>query len=85
MKIRKLKSFQKAYLKVPKSIRLKFKLRLKNLVNGDNLKILKPHKLHGRLGSLLSFSVTGDYRCIYKKENDLIVLIDIGRHSKVYK
>ena len=47
--------------------------------------LLKDHTLKGRLTGFRSFSITGDIRIVYRKEDDLIILYDIGSHNQVYK
>ncbi len=48
-------------------------------------KLLKTHKLSGKLEGLWSFSVSYDCRIIFKFVNDKeILLIDIGTHSDIY-
>lgn len=45
------------------------------------------HALIGNMGGYRSFSVTGDYRIIYRIEENgdiVFVFIDIGTHSQVY-
>jgi len=46
---------------------------------------LRTHKLTGKLEGLWSFSITFDYRAIFKfLDEDEILLIDIGTHDEVY-
>ncbi len=51
---------------------------------------LKSHKLHGKLDGLWACKVEHDCRIVFAFENDLytdnqlIVLIDIGKHDEVY-
>ena len=46
---------------------------------------LKTHKLTGKLKGLWAFSITYDYRVIFKFLNeDKVLLIDIGGHDEVY-
>lgn len=33
----------------------------------------------------MGFSVTGDYRIIYRIEKGLIQLLDLGTHSQIYR
>lgn len=68
MKIKRLKSFQNAYLKLLEKIKVRFKQRFKDFLDGNDLSVLKPHKLRGNLLGLYAFSITGDYRCIMKKK-----------------
>jgi addiction module RelE/StbE family toxin len=51
---------------------------------------LKTHKLHGKLAGLWACQVEYDCRIVFTFEkdfddqNDLIVLVDIGKHDEVY-
>jgi mRNA interferase YafQ len=51
---------------------------------------LKTHKLHGKLRGLWACQIDYDCRIVFTfekepgNENDLIVLIDIGKHDEVY-
>ena len=50
-----------------------------------NHKILKVHKLHGKLSGRLSFSINYDYRIAFRYlDNNTVVLLDIGDHD-LYK
>ena len=46
---------------------------------------LRTHKLTGRLEGLWAFSITYNYRAVFKFLDDKeILLIDIGTHDEVY-
>ena len=46
---------------------------------------LRTHKLTGKLKGLWSFSVSYDYRVIFRFINDRdVLLIDIGNHDEIY-
>ena len=46
---------------------------------------LRTHKLTEKLGGLWAFSVSYDYRVIFKFiKGDEVLLIDIGSHDEVY-
>ena len=48
--------------------------------------LLRDHKLIGTLEGLRVFSVAGDLRVIYIKENgESVTFIDIGTHNQIYK
>ncbi|WP_045215644.1 type II toxin-antitoxin system RelE/ParE family toxin [Desulfonatronovibrio magnus] len=63
---------------------------LDNLCNNPFDAKLKTHKLHGKLMGLWACHVEYDCRIVFAFEkdpdlgNDLIVLIDIGKHDEVY-
>lgn len=52
--------------------------------------LLKTHKLHGKLIGLFSCQVEYDCRIVFtfekepNSENEIIVLVDIGKHDEVY-
>ena len=46
---------------------------------------LKTHSLSGKLEGYWAFSITYDYRLVFKFiSNDKVLLIDIGTHDEVY-
>ena len=46
---------------------------------------LRTHKLTGRLEGLWAFSISYDYRAVFKFLDDKeVLLIDIGTHDEVY-
>ena len=51
---------------------------------------LKTHKLHGKLSGLWACEVEYDCRIVFTftkdevNQNDIIVLVDIGKHDEVY-
>ncbi len=51
---------------------------------GNNIEVLKLHKLHGKFKKWHAFSANFSYRIIIKKEKDIIYYVDIGTHD-VYK
>jgi mRNA interferase YafQ len=63
---------------------------LENLCANPFDETLKTHKLHGKLLGLWACHVEYDCRIVFAfekdpdSENDLIVLIDIGKHDEVY-
>lgn len=88
--LRRTKGFEKAFIKLNKKIQEKFIYKLEIFLKNENNKILKKHQLKGDRKNEFSFSITGDFRVIYKKEivNDqeviIFTFIDIGKHSSVY-
>jgi len=84
--VRRTRGFEKAFLKLDKKIQEKFIQKLKIFLEDDNNKILKNHRLKGDRKNEFSFSITGDFRAIYKKENknQIFTFINIGKHNQVY-
>ncbi len=82
-------SFKKSFKKrIAVNIKLfdKFKERM-NLFSQENFNpVLHDHQLSGKMKYYRSFSITGDYRVIYRVIDDNIVaFVDIGTHNQVYK
>lgn len=77
--------FKKRFKKLPKKTQDKFEERLDIFINNSNSKILKIHPLKGNLVGYRAFSVTGNYRVIYRIiDINHVKLIDIGTHSQIY-
>lgn len=87
MKVIFTKNFLKNYSKrIARNLKLekKFKERLKLFLVNPESPVLKDHKLTGAKKHLRSFSVTGDVRTVYRREEDSLYLVDIGSHNQVY-
>lgn len=70
---------------MPQKIQVKFGERIDLLIKNQRDSKLKIHPLKGNMVGYRAFSVTGDYRVIYKvMSTESIKLIDIGTHSQVY-
>ena len=86
MKILFQKSFEKRYKSLPDKI--KTKIKEKNILfEKDPFDAsLNNHALHGKYMGYRSIDIIGDIRAIYKFLNkDMILFVDIGTHSKLYK
>ncbi len=87
-KIRRSKQYRRSFEKLPQKIKVKAKQRVALFLRDRNDPLLADHPLTGRMQGLRSFSVTGDYRIVYRiEENDEIVFLflDIGTHAQVYR
>lgn len=62
------------------------KIRRKNppFFQNPSSPLLQDHSLAGDLEGYRAFSVTGDYRVVYFKEEVTFHLYDIGTHNQVY-
>jgi addiction module RelE/StbE family toxin len=61
-----------------------FKERVSLFVKNSKHPLLKDHQLIGNKDTLRSFSITGDYRLIYKKlSRGEVIFYDIGSHNQV--
>ena len=81
-------SFKKAYkkrIKRHKELEGKFWERVDIFLKDPFNKVLKTHKLSGKLQDLWSFSIEYDVRVIfYFTANNRVVFVDIGKHDEVY-
>lgn len=84
MDIHNLKSFRKAFKKQPVKIQVRFFVALEKLINDPTDPQLHNHNLKGELTGLKSFNVTGDVRVHYRKDNNNLILVNIGTHSELY-
>lgn len=77
--------FKKRFNKIPENIQVGFQKKLDLFVENPRTQLLKNHPLKGYLAGKRAFSITGNYRAIYKiiGENS-VVLVDIGTHNQVY-
>jgi addiction module RelE/StbE family toxin len=81
------KKFKKSYQKLTKLNKTKFNKQVELLLANMHDPILKTHKLHGRYNDCFSINITGDIRAIFrtKENNRIIIFVEIGTHSKLYK
>ncbi len=85
MKVRLHKKFEKRYVKLPHEIRAHFKERRDIFILDSFHPLLQNHALKGKYQGYRSINITGDYRAVYKLENDnLALFVDIGTHSELY-
>lgn len=86
MEIHRTKNFKKQYIKLPEKIRDQFSIRLELFVKDETNELLRVHKLIGSYDGYESMSVTGDYRALfYRNGNTIVIFAFIGTHSRLYK
>ncbi|MBU2524128.1 type II toxin-antitoxin system mRNA interferase toxin, RelE/StbE family [Patescibacteria group bacterium] len=79
------KTFRKKFNKMPVKIQQKFEERIDIFIKNPIADELRVHSLKGNLVGYRAFSVTGDYRVIFKIIGpNKCRLIDIGTHNQVY-
>lgn len=79
------KKFEKRLAKLPLKVEQQFERRLELFLKNPSNALLGIHPLKGVLSGYRSFSVTGDYRVIFKYlSTDSVKFIDIGTHSQLY-
>ncbi len=74
----------KSFVKKHPELVLEISTRLELLQIDPHNSKLKTHYLTGRLKGLLSFSISYDYRIVFKLDDDKIYLLNIGSHDEVY-
>lgn len=86
MKIFFSERFKKRFQKLPEKIQDKFEDRLAIFMKNPAYPILKSHPLKGNMVGYRAFSITGDYRVIYRIiDHGNIKLVNIGTHAQVYE
>lgn len=84
MIVRLHKNFKKGYKKLTKSQKAKFKERRNLFMINEFDPVLNNHALSGNYQGYRSINVSGDLRALYKKEQNLIIFVAIGSHSRLY-
>jgi len=88
MRIVYTKQFQKHFktrISPRKNLKMRFYERLHFFQQNSQDPALKNHKLTGKKAGFQSFSVTGDIRVVYKREDESTIrFYDIGTHNQVY-
>ncbi len=78
--------FNHSYKKLSPKIKARFKERRELFSKEPNCRILNLHKLSGKYDGMWSINITGDYRAIFDKQNEeIIIFINIGTHSELFK
>lgn len=79
------KKFKQQYKKLPTKIQTQFDERLKLFINEQTHPKLRLHPLRGRFAGYYSINISGDFRALFYKESDeIIVFALIGTHSQLY-
>jgi addiction module RelE/StbE family toxin len=78
------REFKKKYKKLPVKIQSQFNDRLKLFVKDKTHSKLNNHSVDTAFTDCRSINVTGDYRAIFKEENNVAVFVTIGKHSELY-
>lgn len=80
MRVLYTKTFIKSLQKLETSLQEEVLLKVEQFKDIDNHKILKTHKLKGKLKDKYSFSVNYRFRILFKKEKNNYYFLDIGDH-----
>lgn len=84
MRIKLHKNFQKQYIKLTTIQKEKFKERRDLFLQDEFSPILNNHALKGEYLGYRSINITGDLRAIYKNNEEDVIFVAIGSHSKLY-
>lgn len=76
-------SLQKKIKKLPIQVRKKFYRCVDMLTNNENHPSLRHKKIEGT-NEYWEFSITMNYRCVYRKESDKAFIMEIGKHEDIF-
>jgi len=78
------KNFKKKLKKLSPKIQDQFYERLETFIEDKNHKTLNNHSVDKVFTDCRSINVTGDYRAIFKEDNNVVHFVNIGTHSELY-
>ena len=78
------KDFIKTFKKLPLKVKNQFKERQLLFEKDQFNPTLNNHALKGKYQGYRSINIAGDLRAIFQKENQNIIFVKIGSHSKLY-
>ena len=85
MKIKTDRRFDKNFQKLPKKIQESCVERVKLFMGDRSNPLLRDHALRGSMVGKRAFSITGDYRVVYKVEGEYAIFMRVGKHARVYR
>lgn len=85
MRIKYSRKFAKAFEKSPVEIQNAFQQRLLIFVGSPFEKLLNNHPLSGSFRGFRSINITGDWRAVFELDEDGVIFVDMGTHSRLYK
>lgn len=85
MLIKFAKRFSKQYDKAEIKIRLSYKRKLALFRKDPFNPLLNNHALTGNYAGFRSINITGNWRAIYSKKEEIITFEFLGTHSELYK
>ena len=72
------------YAKLPEKIRQKYKERRSIFIENKFHPVLDNHSLTGKYEGCRSIDITGNYRAIFREDNDSIIFLAVGTHPQLY-
>lgn len=84
MEIHFHKNFKKKLKKLSPKIKNQFYARLVLFMKDKTHATLNNHSVDKAFTDCRSINVSGDYRAIFKEENNSVIFLKIGTHSELY-
>lgn len=86
MKIVFHKNFEKHFKRLSPGLRAKTVDAIQLFGKNPHEKVLRNHKLKGKLEGKRAFYVVADLRVIFEEKDDylLVIMLDVGSHNQVY-
>jgi addiction module RelE/StbE family toxin len=78
------RSFLKKFKKLPTKIKNRFGERLELFLAVPTDPSLNNHSVEKAFQDCRSINITGDYRAIFKVEQNTVIFITIGTHAELY-
>ena len=86
MQVSYSKNFKKQFQRCSQKVKKQFQQRLELFINNPFHTQLNLHKLSGKYDGLWSINITDDIRAIIDRSfENLILFVEIGSHSELYK
>lgn len=76
-------SLRKRIKRLPYEVRKKFYWCIDTLIKDERHPSLRHKKIQGA-GDYWEFSITMNYRVVYRKESDKAYILEIGKHEDVF-
>ena len=86
-KIEYSQRFIKDLKRAPQKIRLSFRARLEIFLSDNFHPLLNNHALGGKYQNYRSINITGDWRVVFKEDEDgsVVFFMALGTHSQLYR
>ncbi|MBI4086578.1 type II toxin-antitoxin system mRNA interferase toxin, RelE/StbE family [Candidatus Kaiserbacteria bacterium] len=84
MKIGLHRRFLKQYTKLPRNIRVQFVERKNLFIQEPFHPLLHNHSVDGVFPGCRSINITGDYRAVFRQQDEQVLFLEIGTHSELY-
>jgi addiction module RelE/StbE family toxin len=80
------KSFKKQFKRLPPKVKAHFFERVDLFLDNQSHPLLNNHSVESIYPGLRSINITGDYRALYKVNNNgnIVIFMKIGTHSELY-